>query len=68
MLKKSSPIYFADNLQGDLICFRNGDDNEYKDIVRLSSVRKEKKICAGFSVEAVLKNILGSMKPNLKFI
>jgi dipeptidyl aminopeptidase/acylaminoacyl peptidase len=35
---KSSPIYFADNLQGDLLMLHGMvDDNvEYKDIVRLS--------------------------------
>ena len=36
--KKSSPIYFADNVQGDLLMLHGiVDDNvEYKDIVRFS--------------------------------
>jgi dipeptidyl aminopeptidase/acylaminoacyl peptidase len=54
---KSSPIYFADNLQGDLMLHGMVDDNvEYKDIVRLSQrfieLGKEKMEFLKFSVEA----------------
>jgi dipeptidyl aminopeptidase/acylaminoacyl peptidase len=36
--KKSSPIYFAENLQGNLLMLHGMVDNnvEYKDVVRLS--------------------------------
>ncbi len=56
--KKSSPIYFADNLQGDLLMLHGMvDDNvEYKDIVRLSQrfieLGKKKWSLASFPVEA----------------
>ncbi|MDX6183680.1 prolyl oligopeptidase family serine peptidase [Flavobacterium sp. Fl-77] len=56
--KKSSPIYFADNLKGNLVMLHGMvDDNvEYKDIVRLSQrfIELEKKnwTLASFPVEA----------------
>ncbi|OAB26946.1 S9 family peptidase [Flavobacterium fryxellicola] len=56
--KKSSPIYFANNLQGDLLMLHGMvDDNvEYKDIVRLSQrfieLGKKKWSLASFPVEA----------------
>ena len=56
--KKSSPIYFADNLQGDLLMLHGMvDDNvEYKDIVRLSQrfieLGKKKWSLSSFPVEA----------------
>jgi dipeptidyl aminopeptidase/acylaminoacyl peptidase len=56
--KKSSPIYFADNLQGNLLMLHGMvDDNvEYKDIVRLSQrfieLGKNNWILASFPVEA----------------
>ncbi|OUD35189.1 prolyl oligopeptidase family serine peptidase [Flavobacterium sp. FPG59] len=56
--KKSSPIYFADNLHGDLLMLHGMvDDNvEYKDIVRLSQrfieLGKKKWSLASFPVEA----------------
>nr|WP_315224822.1 prolyl oligopeptidase family serine peptidase [uncultured Flavobacterium sp.] len=56
--KKSSPIYFADNLKGNLVMLHGMvDDNvEYKDIVRLSQrfIELEKKNwnLASFPVEA----------------
>ncbi len=56
--KKSSPIYFADNLQGDLLMLHGMvDDNvEYKDIVRLSQrfieLSKKKWSLSSFPVEA----------------
>lgn len=56
--KKSSPIYFADNLKGDLLMLHGMvDDNvEYKDIVRLSQrfieLGKKKWSLASFPVEA----------------
>ena len=56
--KKSSPIYFADQLQGDLLMLHGMvDDNvEYKDIIRLSQrfieLGKKKWSLASFPVEA----------------
>jgi dipeptidyl aminopeptidase/acylaminoacyl peptidase len=56
--KKSSPIYYADNLKGNLVMLHGMvDDNvEYKDIVRLSQrfIELEKKnwTLASFPVEA----------------
>lgn len=56
--KKSSPIYFADNLQGDLLMLHGMVDNnvEYKDIVRLSQrfieLGKKKWSLSSFPVEA----------------
>lgn len=56
--KKSSPIYFADNLQGDLLMLHGMvDDNvEYKDIIRLSQrfieLGKKNWNLASFPVEA----------------
>ena len=56
--KKSSPIYFADNLQGNLLMLHGMvDDNvEYKDIVRLSQrfieLGKKNWTLASFPVEA----------------
>jgi dipeptidyl aminopeptidase/acylaminoacyl peptidase len=56
--KKSSPIYFADNLQGNLLMLHGMvDDNvEYKDIVRLSQrfieLGKENWNLSSFPVEA----------------
>jgi dienelactone hydrolase len=56
--KKSSPIYFADNLQGNLLMLHGMvDDNvEYKDIVRLSQrfieLGKKNWSLASFPVEA----------------
>jgi dipeptidyl aminopeptidase/acylaminoacyl peptidase len=56
--KKSSPIYFADNLKGNLVMLHGMvDDNvEYKDIVRLSQrfIELEKKnwSLASFPVES----------------
>ena len=56
--KKSSPIYFANNLQGDLLMLHGMvDDNvEYKDIVRLSQrfieLGKKKWSLSSFPVEA----------------
>jgi dipeptidyl aminopeptidase/acylaminoacyl peptidase len=67
--KKSSPIYFADNLQGDLLMLHGMvDDNvENKDIVRLSSVlsiRKKKMELVKFfqwKLMVLKKPILGLM-------
>jgi dipeptidyl aminopeptidase/acylaminoacyl peptidase len=56
--KKSSPIYFANNLEGDLLMLHGMvDDNvEYKDIVRLSQrfieLGKKKWSLASFPVES----------------
>ena len=56
--KKSSPIYFADNLQGNLLMLHGMvDDNvEFKDVVRLSQrfieLGKKKWSLATFPVEA----------------
>ncbi len=56
--KRSSPIYFADNLQGNLLMLHGMvDDNvEYKDIVRLSQrfieLGKKKWSLASFPVES----------------
>ncbi|TDE26852.1 S9 family peptidase [Flavobacterium ranwuense] len=56
--KKSSPIYFANNLEGDLLMLHGMvDDNvEYKDIVRLSQrfieLGKKKWNLSSFPVEA----------------
>ena len=56
--KKSSPIYFANNLEGDLLMLHGMiDDNvEYKDIVRLSQrfieLGKKKWTLASFPVES----------------
>ena len=56
--KKSSPIYFADNLEGNLLMLHGMvDDNvEYKDIVRLSQrfieLGKKKWSLASFPVES----------------
>ncbi|MFT5252739.1 MAG: dipeptidyl aminopeptidase/acylaminoacyl peptidase [Flavobacteriales bacterium] len=56
--KKSSPIYFADNLKGNLLMLHGMVDNnvEYKDIVRLSQrfieLGKKNWILASFPVEA----------------
>ncbi|WET04174.1 prolyl oligopeptidase family serine peptidase [Flavobacterium sp. YJ01] len=56
--KKSSPIYFADNLKGNLVMLHGMvDDNvEYKDIVRLSQrfieLQKKNWSLASFPVEA----------------
>jgi dipeptidyl aminopeptidase/acylaminoacyl peptidase len=65
---KSSPIYFADNLQGDLMLHGMVDDNvEYKDIVRLSQrfieLGKKKWSFSSFQWKLMVlkKPILGSM-------
>jgi len=56
--KKSSPIYYADNLKGNLVMLHGMvDDNvEYKDIVRLSQrfieLQKKNWTLASFPVEA----------------
>lgn len=56
--KKSSPIYFADNLKGNLVMLHGMvDDNvEYKDIVRLSQrfieLQKKNWTLASFPVES----------------
>jgi dipeptidyl aminopeptidase/acylaminoacyl peptidase len=56
--KKSSPIYFADNLKGELLMLHGMVDNnvEYKDIVRLSQrfieLGKKNWTLASFPVEA----------------
>jgi dipeptidyl aminopeptidase/acylaminoacyl peptidase len=56
--KKSSPIYFADNLQGNLLMLHGMVDNnvEYKDIVRLSQrfieLGKKNWSLSSFPVEA----------------
>ncbi|WP_413998157.1 prolyl oligopeptidase family serine peptidase [Flavobacterium sp. W1B] len=56
--KKSSPIYFADNLQGNLLMLHGMVDNnvEYKDVVRLSQrfieLGKKNWSLSSFPVEA----------------
>ena len=56
--KKSSPIYFADNLKGELLMLHGMVDNnvEYKDIIRLSQrfieLGKKNWTLASFPVEA----------------
>jgi dipeptidyl aminopeptidase/acylaminoacyl peptidase len=67
--KKSSPIYFADNLQGDLLMLHGMvDDNvEYKDILRLSQrfieLGRKNGACQVFRWKLMVlkKPILGSM-------